>query len=73
MYMLVCVTGAQDEPDTVSPTYVAPSVKRKLMQVFSFDDGMMTRSEQHPHHHYQQQQQQAAAGYEDDGARTTRL
>lgn len=56
-----------DEPDTTSPTYVAPSVRRKLKQVFSYDVGVMARSQEHA------QQQQPLPGNDDDGARTTRL
>ena len=39
-----------DEPDTTSPTYVAPSVRRKLKQVFSYDVGVMARSQERAQH-----------------------
>jgi len=59
-----------DEPDTTSPTYVAPSVRRKLKQVFSYDVGVMARSQERAQ---QQQQQQQLPGNDDDATRTTRL
>lgn len=63
--------AAGDEPDTAtSPTYVEPSVRRKLKQVFSYDISVMARSQERSQ---QQPQQPQSHDDDDDGTRTTRL
>ena len=67
--------AAVDEPDTAaaSPTYLDPTLKRKLRQMFSLDDDRMMQRSQDHHHDHQQHQQQALPVSDVDGAATTKL